>query len=157
MVFSEEGLFCRPRQNYQTKFRADLKAYATYTFDTAVESGLRAFFTRLLDFSSKCIFVDLVRAIRTCASERRDVTNKLIVVCPLPPSSVQPARPRGLRTATMARQALQIRPFGGPFEITSSCNLMRPSRVRRLEALATIRRLAAFVCFNLELVGPVKR
>ena len=115
MVFSEEGLFCRPRQNYQTKFRADLKAYATYTFDTAVESGLRAFFTRLLDFWSKCIYFDLVGARRTCASEQRDVTNKLIVVCPLPPSSVQPARPRGLRTATMAWQALRICPFGGPF------------------------------------------
>ena len=50
MVFSEEGLFYRPRQNYQANFRTDLKAYATYTLNTETVSVLSAIFTRLLDF-----------------------------------------------------------------------------------------------------------
>ena len=56
MAFSAEGLLRRPRQNHQIIFRSDLKAYATYTFDTVVESGLRAIFTRLLDFGPNVYF-----------------------------------------------------------------------------------------------------
>ena len=110
MVFLEEGCFCRPRQTYQTKFRADLNANTTYTFDTMKASSPRVFFTRLLEFWSKYIFLVLVRAKRTSAPEQRDMTNKLIVVCSLPPSSVQASH-----MATMAWQALRIRPIDGPF------------------------------------------
>ena len=76
MTFSAEGLLHRPRQNHLTNFRSDLKAYATYTFDTVMESGLRAIFTRLLDFGKKSLFLVLVRARWTSAPEAKGLDDQ---------------------------------------------------------------------------------
>ena len=95
MIFSAEGLLRRPRQNHQTNFQSDLKAYATYTFDTVMKSGLRAVFTRLLDFGKKSLFLVLVRARWTSAPEAKGLDDQANRNWSLPPSSVLPARSRG--------------------------------------------------------------